>query len=76
MNGIETIVRKTNTFTFNIGKTYQTKVTCDVIDMDVCHVILGRPWQFDNRVTNDGYKNTYEVFWDGRKINFQPTTLS
>jgi hypothetical protein len=23
---------------------YRDKVLCDVIPMDVCHVLLGRPW--------------------------------
>ena len=29
---------------FQIGS-YQDEVRCDIIDMDVCHVLLGRPWQ-------------------------------
>ena len=48
MKGIEITVKETSTFTFSIGKTYQTQITCDIIDMDACHVILGRLWQFDN----------------------------
>jgi hypothetical protein len=31
---------------FKIGS-YQDEVLCDVISMDVYHVLLGRPWQFD-----------------------------
>lgn len=27
--------------------TYKDVILCDVIPMDVCHVLLGRPWQFD-----------------------------
>lgn len=27
-----------------IGKDYQTVVLCDVVDMNVAHVLLGRPW--------------------------------
>ena len=48
MKGIETTVQDTSTFTFSIGKTYQTFITCDIIEMDACHIILGWPWQFDN----------------------------
>ncbi|KHN01237.1 hypothetical protein glysoja_033278, partial [Glycine soja] len=29
----------------SIGKHYKEEVSCDVIDMDVCHILLGRPWQ-------------------------------
>nr|GMD29224.1 transposon Ty3-I Gag-Pol polyprotein [Ipomoea batatas] len=28
----------------SIGKSYQDTVTCEVIDMDACHILLGRPW--------------------------------
>ncbi|GJU06167.1 hypothetical protein Tco_1122597 [Tanacetum coccineum] len=28
-----------------IGKHYNELVTCDVVDMEACHVLLGRPWQ-------------------------------
>jgi len=34
-------------FTLLIGKHYSDSVLCDVMEMDACHVILGRPWQFD-----------------------------
>ena len=32
---------------FKIGS-YQDEVLCDVIPMDICHMLLGRPWQFDS----------------------------
>nr|GEX89744.1 hypothetical protein [Tanacetum cinerariifolium] len=32
---------------FSIGKSYTDELWCDVILMDACHVLLGRPWQFD-----------------------------
>ena len=28
--------------------------------MDVCHVLLGRPWQIDRKVVHDGSKNYYK----------------
>ena len=31
---------------FQIGP-YKDKILCDVMPMDVCHKLLGRPWQFD-----------------------------
>ena len=33
MKEIETIVKEISTFTFSIGKLYQTQVTCDIIDV-------------------------------------------
>jgi hypothetical protein len=29
--------------------------------MDVCHILLGRPWQYDRNVVHDGRKNTYTL---------------
>jgi len=32
---------------FSIGKNYQHELWCDVIPMDACHMLLGRPWLYD-----------------------------
>jgi hypothetical protein len=29
--------------------------------MDVCHLLLGRPWKYDRNVIHDGRKNTYTL---------------
>jgi hypothetical protein len=50
---------------FKIGG-YNDKVLCDVIPMDVCHLLLGRPWQYDRNVVHDGRMNTYTLEKDGR----------
>ena len=47
-----------------MGK-YKDKVMCDVMPMDVCHILLGRPWQYDRVAVHDGKKNTYKFFKDG-----------
>ena len=47
-----------------MGK-YKDKVLCDVMPMDVCHILLGRPWKFYRAVVHDGKKNTYKFFKDG-----------
>ena len=47
---------------------YKDKVWCDVIPMDACHLLLGRPWQYDRRAIHDGVKNTYSFIKDGKKI--------
>ena len=31
---------------FSIGK-YQDEIYCDVVEMDVSHLLFGRPWHFD-----------------------------
>ena len=54
----EVIVNKRRLIKFSIGKTYKDEVWCDVILMDACHLLLGRPWQYDRKVMHDGGKNT------------------
>jgi hypothetical protein len=56
---------------FNIGG-YNDKVLCDVIPMDVCHLLLGRPWQYDKNVVHDGRMNTYTLEKDGRTHRLLP----
>ncbi|BFG40765.1 hypothetical protein CerSpe_270390 [Prunus speciosa] len=42
-----------------MGKNYKDQVWCDVVPMDVCHILLERPWQYDKEVIHDGHENTY-----------------
>ncbi|XP_020672724.1 uncharacterized protein LOC110092494 [Dendrobium catenatum] len=42
--------------------------------MDVCHLILGRPWQFDVGAIYDCRANTYAFDWKGRKLRLLPRT--
>ena len=52
--------------------TYKDVILCDVMPMDVCHVLLGRPWQFDRKVIHDGRRNTYTMEKDGNKHTLLP----
>ena len=56
---------------FKIGS-YQDEVLCDVIPMDICHMLLGRPWQFDRHVVHDGCANNYSLTKDGVKHKLKP----
>ena len=56
----------------SIGKTYKDEIWCDVVPMDACHVLLGRPWLFDRSVIHDGRKNTYTFTQDHKKITLTP----
>jgi hypothetical protein len=40
--------------------------------MDVCHLLLGRPWQYDRNVIHDGRMNTYTLEKNGRTHMFLP----
>ena len=33
---------------------YEDTIECDVVPMSVCHLLLGRPWQFDKKAMHDG----------------------
>ncbi|PKI77047.1 hypothetical protein CRG98_002550, partial [Punica granatum] len=54
--------------TFSIGPQYRDSVWCDVVIMDACHLLLGRPWQFDKSVSHDGRTNKYNFMHKGLKI--------
>ena len=41
------------------GKSYQDELWSEVIPMDACDVLLGRPWMYDRKIMYDGYQNTY-----------------
>ncbi|XP_074579527.1 uncharacterized protein LOC141836014 [Curcuma longa] len=57
---------------FSIGSKYFDNAWCDVVAMDACHILLGRPWQYDRSVIHDGRKNTYTVHIKGKKIVLAP----
>jgi hypothetical protein len=50
---------------FKIGG-YRDEILCDVIPMDVYHLLLGRPWKYDIKKIHDGRKNTYTLENNGR----------
>eukprot|EP00253_Pinus_taeda_P017119 PITA_17119 len=56
---------------FHIGK-YRDKVICDIMPMDVCHILLGRLWQYDRKVFHDGKTNCYKFAKDGIKHTLAP----
>ncbi|XP_028552635.1 uncharacterized protein LOC110101527 [Dendrobium catenatum] len=70
--GVEIAVTDSCRVHFSIGKNYDSEVVCDVIDMDVCHIILGRPWQFDVGAIHDGRANTYTFDWKGKTLRMLP----
>ncbi|XP_059431467.1 uncharacterized protein LOC132164970 [Corylus avellana] len=45
---------------------------CDVVAMDACHLLLGRPWQYDRNAHHDERKNTYSFLVDNVKLTLLP----
>ena len=69
-NGLK--VTKKCLVSFSIGKNYKDEVWCDVVPMDACHLLLGRPWQYDRKVSHNGLKNTHSFIKDGVQIMLAP----
>ena len=70
----EVKVNKQVLVTFRIGK-YKDKVLCDVVPMLAEHLLLGRPWQFDKRVKQDGFTNKYPFVFNQHNITIILLTL-
>ncbi|KAK9124575.1 hypothetical protein Sjap_014177 [Stephania japonica] len=60
---------------FSIGS-YKDEVYCDVVDMDACHLLFGRPWQFDVNAQHDGRDNVYKLEKKGVTFNLLPLKAS
>ncbi|XP_044428442.1 uncharacterized protein [Triticum aestivum] len=58
---------------FKIGD-YNDTVECDVVPMKVCHLLLGRPWQYDHSAQHCGRTNQYTIKWRGKDLVLRPMT--
>ena len=67
----EQYVREQVAVPLSIGR-YEDEVLCNVLPMDACHILLGRPWQFDKRTMHDGYTNRNTFDHKGKKITLVP----
>ena len=47
---------------------YKDEILCDVVPIEACHILLGRPWQFDKKNTHDGLTN--EITLTNREMKF------
>ncbi|XP_074299023.1 uncharacterized protein LOC141630031 [Silene latifolia] len=68
-NGIQ--VKKQALVSLSLGP-YLDEVWCDIIPMNACHILLGRPWQFDRKVEHDGRANVYSVVKGNVRYNLKP----
>ena len=53
---------------------YSDFVDCDVIPMEACSLLLGRPWQYDIDSLHHGRSNHYSHMFKGQKIIIHPMT--
>ncbi|XP_072084530.1 uncharacterized protein [Arachis hypogaea] len=53
---------------------YKLEWLSDVGELKACHLLLGRPWQYDRKVVHDGLTNRYSFTYLGKKITLAPLT--
>jgi hypothetical protein len=58
---------------FSIGP-YHAYADFDVVPMQACSLLLGRPWQYDNDVVHHGRLNKYTFMYKGKNITLLPLT--
>ncbi|XP_057981247.1 uncharacterized protein LOC131166687 [Malania oleifera] len=51
---------------------YEDQIWCDVLPMNVSHILFGRPWLFDMDVSHNGHANTYSFKCNGKRIILNP----
>ncbi|KAK1645868.1 hypothetical protein QYE76_063673 [Lolium multiflorum] len=68
-------IQHTVTISFKIGA-YEDTVDCDIVPMTVCHMLLGRPWQYDKKANHDGHTNDYSFKVDDKYFILRPMTPS
>src|SRR6266508_2322118 len=56
---------------FSIGS-YHDYADFDVVPMDACSLLLGRPWEFDTDALHHGRTNKYTLMHKGKKIILLP----
>jgi hypothetical protein len=60
---------------FSIG-TYHDYADCDVVPMQACSLLLGRPWELDTDAIHHNRSNKYTLVHNGKKITLVPLTLN
>jgi transposase InsO family protein len=58
---------------FSLGA-YSDYADCDVVPMEACSLLLGRPWQYDTDCLHHGRSNHYSFMFKGQKIIIHPMT--
>ncbi|XP_055830845.1 uncharacterized protein LOC129899863 [Solanum dulcamara] len=58
---------------YSVGK-YNDELVSDVVPMLACHILLGRPWQFDRDVVHQERSNKYTFVIEGKKYMLSSLT--
>ncbi|KAL2934119.1 Nostrin [Bienertia sinuspersici] len=68
-NGV--LVRNRALITFQVGD-YRDEAWCDVVPMNACSLLLGRPWQSHHNVMHNGKTYVYSVLHDDKRMLLHP----
>jgi len=60
---------------FSIGN-FEDSMLCDIVPIEVCHVLLGRPWLFERETIHHGHTNEITFTQQERKIVLHPLISS
>ena len=55
---------------------HKDEIVCDVVDTNICHILLGRSWHYDVDATYKGQDNTFVFWWFDKKIVLMPQSQS
>jgi hypothetical protein len=66
-DGGKIIVSRSVHIPFSVGA-YSDYVDCDVVPMEACSLLLGRPWKYDTGTLHYGRSNHYSLMFKGQKI--------
>lgn len=56
---------------FNFA-TYRDQVWCDILPIDVGHILLGLLWLYNHDVTHSSHPNTYTFMHDKKRVMLRP----
>jgi hypothetical protein len=51
---------------------YVDEVECDVFPLEICGLLLERPWHYDRNAMHAGRANTYSFMHDGKQRTLKP----
>ncbi|KAG7557216.1 hypothetical protein ISN44_As11g032030 [Arabidopsis suecica] len=72
-DGVDLGVTHRTLVLFSIGLFYKDCFYFDISPMDVAHLVLGRPWEYDRKIIHDGAKTTYKFTWETHHIVLLPS---
>ncbi len=57
----------------SIGK-YEDQALCDIVPIEACHILLGRPWQFEKKTIHNDLTNEINFTHKEKKFVLHPLT--